>query len=181
MNCPQCRLPLQKSHLGDAAIEECPQCRGIWFDPNTIDEVKDDIAPDLRWMDFELWRKNADFQVLSDPLHCPRCTDIALTTVSESESGIYIKFCTRCGGNWLSAADLTRIISELDAEADHRSAADYFRESFRQAGELLTGKGDTMSQWQDLKAVLRLFKYRVFVENPQLNTLMKGLQKTLPL
>ena len=77
MNCPQCRLPLQKNHLGDAAIEECPQCRGIWFDPKQIDEVKDQIAPDLSWMDFELWRKNADFQVLSDPLYCPRCPDIA--------------------------------------------------------------------------------------------------------
>jgi len=69
MNCPQCRQPLQKNHLADTDIEECPQCRGIWFDP----------------------------------------------------------------------------------------------------------------EWQNLKAVLRLFKYRVFVENPQLNTLMRGLQKTLPL
>lgn len=168
-------------HLGDTPIDECPQCRGIWFDPDRIDSIKDEVAPDLRWMDFELWRKNADFKVAPDPLYCPRCTDTALTTVAEDESGISLKFCTRCGGNWLSAADLTRIIAELDAEADSRSAADYFKESFRQAGALLTAKGDSISQWRDLKAVLRLFKYRVFVENPRLNTLMKGLQKTLPL
>jgi Zn-finger nucleic acid-binding protein len=104
-----------------------------------------------------------------------------LTTVIEEESGIAVRFCPRCGGSWLNAVDLAKIIAALEAELDKRTASDYFKESFKQAGELLTGKEDPISQWKDLKAVLRLLKFRIFIENPKLNAVMKGLQKTLPL
>ena len=181
MNCPHCEQPMEKKHIGDVTIDECRKCRGIWFDPGQIDEVKDEVAPDLRWMDFELWRNQADFQVESDPLNCPRCTNSVLTKIIEEESGISVRLCSRCGGSWLSAVDLAKIIDALEAELDKRTASDYFKESFKQAGELLTGKGDPISQWKDLKAVLRLLKFRIFIENPKLNAVMKGLQKTLPL
>jgi len=51
----------------------------------------------------------------------------------------------------------------------------------RLAAELVAGEKDRISEWKDLKAVLRLLKYRIFVENPKLSAVMQGLQKTLPL
>jgi Zn-finger nucleic acid-binding protein len=132
-------------------------------------------------MDFELWRAQAEFKVEFDPLFCPRCRDVALTAVTEKDSTTAVRFCTGCGGTWLDAGDLAKIIEALNTELDKRTAGDYFKESLKQAAELVTGKKDPISEWKDLKAVLRMLKYRIFVENPKLSAVMKGLQKTLPL
>lgn len=181
MNCPHCSHPLENKRIGDTVIDECLKCRGIWFDPGEIDDVKDEIAPELRWMDFELWREKADFQVEFDPLYCPRCDNIALTSVADKDSGIGVRFCTWCRGSWLNAEDFKAVIDTLIRELESKTATDYFKESLKQAGDLVTGRGDPVSEWKDLKAVLRLLKYRVFVENPKLDAVMKRLQQTLPL
>lgn len=64
---------------------------------------------------------------------------------------------------------------------DHRTAADYFRESLKQATELITNTKDPISDWKDFKAILRLLKFRFSVENPKLDAVLKGFQKSLPL
>lgn len=172
---------MQNKHIGDVTIDECMQCRGIWFDPGEIDEIKDEISSDLRWMDFELWRKKADFKVEFDPLNCPRCKESALTEVAEQVSGTSIRFCAQCRGNWLSVGDFAKIITALTTQVDNRTVSDYIKESLKQAGELLAAKENPISEWQDLKTVLRLLKYRFFVEHPKLKALLEDLQKTLPL
>ena len=181
MNCPACSQPMTSRRIGDTPIDECPHCRGIWFDPGEIDEIKNRVEPELRWMDFQLWRQEAVFRVQPDPLLCPRCADAAMTALAEKDSEFLIRFCTRCGGSWLDAGDLANIIHSLNREAESRTAADYFKESCKQAAELLTGEKRLISEWKDLKAVLHLLKYRVFAENPKLTTVMQGLRKTLPL
>jgi Zn-finger nucleic acid-binding protein len=181
MDCPKCHQPMESKSIGNVVIDECQKCRGIWFDPGEIDDVKDGIEPELRWLDFELWRAQADFQMEHDPLLCPRCKNVALTAVSEKDSATVVRFCTHCGGTWLNAGDLANIIDALNMELDKRNASDYFKESLKQAVKLVTGKEDPITEWKDLKAVLRLLKYRIFVGNPKLSAVMKGLQKTLPL
>jgi Zn-finger nucleic acid-binding protein len=181
MLCPKCNQLMEKKRIGDVLIDECLKCRGIWFDMGEIDDVKDEMAPELRWMDFELWRAQADFKVEFDPLFCPRCKNAALTAVTEKRSATVVRFCTQCGGTWLNAGDLANVIDALNTELDKRTATDHFKESLRQAAELVTGEKDRISEWKDLKAVLRLLKYRIFVENPKLSAVMQGLQKTLPL
>jgi Zn-finger nucleic acid-binding protein len=172
---------MESRRIGETTIDECPRCRGIWFDPGEIEEIKNRVEPQLRWMDFRLWCEKAVFKVEPDTLFCPRCPDVALTTVAENDSGILIRLCTSCGGTWLAADALAKIIQALDTEAARRTSADYFKESLKQAGELFTGDRKLLSEWKDLKAVLHLLKYRIFAENPKLNTVMQGLRKTLPL
>ena len=38
-----------------------------------------------------------------------------------------------------------------------------------------------ISEWRDLKAVLRTLRHRVFTENPKLRSILEGIQKSLPL
>jgi Zn-finger nucleic acid-binding protein len=172
---------MDSKRVGETTIDECPKCRGIWFDPGEIDEIKNLVEPELRWMDFQLWREKAVFQTEYDPFFCPRCPDVALTAIAEKDTELLIRFCTQCGGSWLNAGTLANIIHSLNTEAESRTAADYFKKSLKQAAELFTGEKKLISEWKDLKAVLHLLKYRVFAENPKLTAVMKGLQKTLPL
>jgi Zn-finger nucleic acid-binding protein len=181
MNCPQCRQPMQSRLIGDIIVEECCQCRGLWFDPGEIEEIKDELSPELRWLDFKTWRRDAHFQVDFDPLQCPRCHDITLMMLTEEESRASLRFCTQCRGSWLQAADFVRIINTLAAELDTKTTYDYIRTSLGQASALFTGDKDLISEWHDLQAVLRLLKHRFFVENPKLDSLLQGMQKSLPL
>jgi len=182
MDCPQCQHPMTKKSRGDVTLDTCPQCRGLWFDSGEIDDLKDQLAPpELRWTDFDLWRHQAGFEVSFDPLHCPRCPDTALTTIADKQSDTSVRFCSRCQGSWMTAEDFAGIVSALTTELDNRTAADYARESLRQAADLVKNKEDPISDWKDLKAVLRLLKFRFFVENPKLDAVMKGFQKSLPL
>jgi Zn-finger nucleic acid-binding protein len=54
-------------------FDECPQCHGIWFDQGEFDLARKIIAPDLQWLDFEIWQHPERFKVKPHPLNCPRC------------------------------------------------------------------------------------------------------------
>jgi Zn-finger nucleic acid-binding protein len=172
---------MQKMHFGDATIDECAQCCGIWFGSGQIEKTKDEVAPDLRWIDLDIWRRKGDFQVDTAPMLCPCCKNVAMTAISDTNLDTTVRFCAQCRGSWMTGADLEKIINALQTEVDERGVSEYLKESLKQAGDLIVGKKDPISQWKDLRTVMRLLKYRVFVENPTLSAIMKGLQKALPL
>jgi Zn-finger nucleic acid-binding protein len=181
MNCPKCNTEMHTRKIEGVTIDECTRCRSFWFEPGEIDAIKDELEPDLRWLDFGIWKKHAEFKVAEDPIWCPKCQDLALTAVYDPATDTTVRFCTQCGGVWLKVEDFQRIIASMRKEAQSLSVPQYIRASLEQAEEIFTGKDDPVSEWRDLKAVLRLLTYRVFVENPKLNAVMMGLQKFLPL
>jgi Zn-finger nucleic acid-binding protein len=167
--------------LGNVVLDECPQCQGIWFDKDELEDAKDEIDPDLRWMDFEIWSKQARFDVTQKPLECPRCRKNAMKVINFQEPDIDITFCAFCEGVWLNAGDFKDIIDALDKEAETKSVPEYMRASLKEAADVFTNPKGLISEWKDLKAVLRMLRYRVFVENPKLRSILVGIQKSLPL
>ena len=181
MKCPECKTALNRRRFGGVAVDECLGCRGLWFDKNEVAAVRDEIDPDLRWMDFKIWLRNPSFEVTGQPHRCPRCVKVAMQRIAYREPEANILYCPACEGVWLDAGDLSKIITALSREADSMSVPEYVRESLREASEILTRPKDLVSEWRDLKAVLRLLSYRIFAENPKLKGIMTGLQKSLPL
>lgn len=181
MNCPTCQSALNPLRIGEVQIDECPECRGIWFDKGELTEARDEVDPDLRFMDFEIWNRREDFDIGTGPIDCPRCRDVPLRTVNFREPDIDIIFCPSCEGVWLHAGDFHKIHQTLRDEAASKSISDYAKMSLKEAGEILASPGKAMSEWKDLKAVLRMLRYRIFVENPKFRSMLMGLQKSLPL
>ena len=68
-----CHVAMKPLKIGDVQIDECRRCRGIWFDKGELAEVKDVVEPDLRWLDFGIWKEEALFHINDEPLKCPRC------------------------------------------------------------------------------------------------------------
>lgn len=165
----------------DITLDECPQCKGIWFDHGELDKAKDEISPDLRWMDFELWKKEGHFRATPYSLNCPRCLRTDLRALHYSEGDVTIHYCPHCEGIWIRSGDFHKIVMALNKEAQEKSLADYVKTSLKEASELITSPDNFISEWRDLKAVIRLLKYRFFVENPKLKDILTGLQKSLPL
>lgn len=86
--------------------------------------------------------------------------------MTDTETETAVRFCPRCRGSWMTAGDFASIVSALNTEVDNRTTADSFRESLKQAAELIANREDAISDWKSFKAVLRLLKVRFFAKNP---------------
>ena len=64
MKCPVDGDELESRTLHSVAIEECAQCQGLWFDRGELRKVKDEMEPDAKWLDFDLWSDQDAFEVV---------------------------------------------------------------------------------------------------------------------
>ena len=181
MDCPKCEILLTMRKIGSVSVDECPCCRGIWFDKEELEDAKDEIDPDFRWMDLRIWNRQPRFRVTAQPTDCPKCRKITMQLINYQEPDVDILYCPSCAGSWLDLDEFEKIIDALGREVDSRSAPDYVRDSLKEASEMITRPQNLLSEWRDLNAVLRLLSYRIFVENPKLKSILLGIQKSLPL
>jgi len=70
MRCTMCREEMNPLTVGNVQIDECPHCRGIWFDKGELEEAKNEVDPDLHFLDFKIWSRKALFSVSDMPLTC---------------------------------------------------------------------------------------------------------------
>ena len=181
MHCPMCHEGMKPLKIGEVQIDECLQCRGIWFDKGELAEAKDEVDPDLRWLDFGIWKQEACFQINDEPLKYPRCQEVDMRAINYKEPDIDFTFCPFCEGVWLNADDFKQILDALGKEAATKSVSDYVKASLKEGSEIFTNPKRVISEWRDLKAVLRMLRYRVFIENPKVRSILAGIQKSLPL
>jgi Zn-finger nucleic acid-binding protein len=181
MDCPVCRQAMKPVKIGDVRIDECRQCKGIWFDKGELAEAKDEADPDLRFLGMEIWSRKAVFNIRDEPLRCPRCRNISMRIVNFQEPDINITFCAACEGVWLKAGDFNNILDALGREAASRSVSEYVKTSLKEGLEIIANPKGFLSEWRDLTSVLRMMRYRVFVEHPKFRSILEGIQKSLPL
>jgi len=181
MHCPMCHEAMEPLKIGDVEIDECRQCRGIWFDKGELAEAKDEVDPDLCWLDFGIWKQEARFHIHDGPLKCPRCQKNAMREINYRGPDVDFRFCPSCEGVWLNSGDFKKILDALSEEAESKSVSEYIKVSLKEASEIFTNPKGLISEWKDLKAVLRMLRHRVFIENPKLKNILVGIQKSLPL
>jgi Zn-finger nucleic acid-binding protein len=181
MNCPECNLQLKKFCVGSDHIKECPVCRGLWFERGQLDSVKDEVLPELGWVDIDSLKDQFDFKAWTDVLSCPKCHNISLTKIQDERTNTEFCYCTQCKGTWLATGQFLSLINLLLDEADEKSASELAIVSLQQAKKLLSNPESAISEWHDFKSVLSLLKHRLFIENPKLKNVISGLTKSLPL
>jgi Zn-finger nucleic acid-binding protein len=162
--------------IGEVKIDQCSQCDGMWFDQDELRKAKDAVEPDLNWLDFEIWRREDEFEVRSSSIVCPKC-DAPLAAVAYGETGVVIDYCAQCEGIWLDGGEFECIITALAEEVAGKDVSDYVAVSLAGAQELLAGKEGAISEWRDFLTVVRLLQYRVLVEHPRLREIATALQK----
>jgi len=123
-------------------------------------------------LEIDTWKKQAEFKARRDPNFCPKCRDVALTTVQDLHSATKISLCTRCKGTWLSTGQFLNLINALLDEANQKSAPEIVKICLQQAKEMLTRPDSVISEWEDLKTVLELLKHRIFIQYPKLKSLI---------
>jgi len=98
-----------------------------------------------------------------EPLNRPRCRKITMRQINLREPDIDITFCPYCEGVWLNAGDFKKILDALSREAASRSVSVYVKTSLKEGADIFTNPGRYISEWKDLKAALRMLRYRDFL------------------
>jgi Zn-finger nucleic acid-binding protein len=181
MQCPNCQSTLQPAAFETVPVQECPQCSGIWFEHHGLVHYLDS-DPDLRWLSIDFWRETTDFHAMADRLPCPKCSKYNLTRLVDRETDTSVAVCNNCQGMWIGADQLRTIIHVLIGYADRMDSGDYIRQSLHQASQMIAEMPHKpASHWQDLMAVLRMLKYRIYSEHPKLVSMLVGAQESLPI
>ena len=177
MECPRCDDVLEAAALEGEQIDKCPSCNGLWFGQGELRVSRDAAEPDLRWLDFEIWKHMDHFRFSVLPFICPQCT-IPMVAVSYGDTDVEVDCCPQCQGIWLDVGEFGKIVIALGEEVDTKSALDYAKATIEEATELITGPESRISEWLDLKTVVKLFQYRVLAERGRLGKVLKLLQQT---
>jgi Zn-finger nucleic acid-binding protein len=117
MNCPKCAgaeletvtLPLpDRSVAGpgdekkDLEIDTCPECAGVWFDPDELERFLDSkvklSVPGLGHA------SPASLDAKTGP--CPRCAVTLDRKPAHYNPNITVDNCAKCGGTWVDGAEL---------------------------------------------------------------------------
>ncbi len=107
LSCPQCASDLEPRQVGDATIDVCPTCQGIWVD----------------WFDGELptIARGANLGPSSDAhggdARCPLCRE---PLAAETHLGADVLRCGGCSGVFASRAAVS-ILGEATTERDEAS------------------------------------------------------------
>ena len=181
MKCPACHGIMKEKAVGDDRINECPNCRGLWFDRGELEGVKDEVIPEISWLDIDEWKNRAKFKVNTDTLYCPKCQDVALTAVEDQSSMTKLSHCTQCRGVWLGTGQFLGLINALLEEANRKSVPEYAKIGLKQAMDMLMNPDSIVSEWQNFQTIFKLLKHRIFIEHPKLKSIIAGLNKSLPL
>ena len=180
MNCPCCSTELKSKMIEDIQVDECPDCKGTWFEEGQLRQAKDLSDSDLNWIDFEIWKHQDKASARSKDIACPHCRK-TLVTIDYGDTGVEIDYCPQCKGIWLDKGEFKKIIEALTEELLTKSFSDYIKASIEEAKEIVTGQESFLSEWKDFVTVCRMMKYRLFVENPKLLQTAIAIQKANPL
>jgi Zn-finger nucleic acid-binding protein len=182
MRCPECNLSMISVRVGEDTLQECRQCRGLWFAEGQLEAVRDEVLPEMGWVDLAALKDQFDFKASPDDvLTCPSCRRSILHRIQDGRTEAEFCVCPHCNGTWLGTGQFLSLINLLLDEANQKSAAELALLSLQQAKEVLTTADAPITEWRGLKSVLTLLKHRIFVENPKLKNILVGIQKSLPL
>jgi Zn-finger nucleic acid-binding protein len=180
MKCPTCSVEFETKSIGDVEVDECPECKGVWFDDDELRQAKDASGEDINWIDFEIWKHEDQFETEPRKLACPKCT-LSLVAIDYGDTKVTINCCPKCKGTWLDKGEFEKIVASLTQELDTKSFGDYIKATLKEGLEIITGPESFLSEWKDFTAVLGLMQRRLFVEHPKMMEAAKTIQENNPL
>jgi len=113
MNCPRCEATLERQHLKEPKmtieIDQCPKCKGIWFDRGELQAVEQTVEPVF----LEIRKIPSEYDQLT-PLFCSSCEDHPMMEKFDHprDEKVILDVCRQCQGIWLDTGELEAIQKE---------------------------------------------------------------------
>jgi Zn-finger nucleic acid-binding protein len=119
MICPRDGSQTEPQRHGEATVDTCPQCAGMFLDSGELNKVADPIPGDLEYSTLD--QDSFDHPDQRPLIPCPNCGHEPMSKVEFNiESGLILDYCTSCRGFWLDGDELERInatVRELNETA----------------------------------------------------------------
>jgi len=176
MECPNEGEQLEKVLFHDVEVDYCLKCLGIWFDKDELRQAKDDGDKQLNWVDIDLWRDKAKFNISRGDKHCPVCR-AGLQEVKYDSSKTKIDFCKMCNGIWLDRGEFKQIINYLKNKSDYEILNHYTKNLVSELWEVFSGPEKFRSELEDFLTLIKLFNYKFSTQHHYLNDLIENLPK----
>jgi len=176
MVCPICKEKLEKITLCDNAVDYCLKCYGIWFDKDELRLIKDEKDEDLKWLDIDLWKDKAKFEISPSKKLCPVCR-MPLYEVDYGDSGVRVDVCSLCHGTWLDRWEFRKIMHYLKNESSEELLNKYGENLLSEFWEVFTGPESLKSEIGDVMSLLKLFKYKFAAQYPEITKIISTLPK----
>ena len=122
------------------------------------------------------WKHQDRFALGTSPLACPDCKT-PLVQLQYGDTPVTVDYCPSCRGVWLDKGEFARIIDALEREVTTKNISDYVKASVQEAKALFSGRDSMLSEWRDFRSVLRLLRFRFFVEHQGLTTLLTRIPR----
>ncbi len=181
MKCPDHHTELGQINYRGILIDECPTCKGRWFDRDELRKAKDSTDDDLRWLDFDPFGTEAGrFEVPSKGRLCPKCST-KMASLTYETSRVTIDKCPQCHGIWLDHGEFEAIVKHLEKTVSSETASEYAQDAFRQFLQVATGPEGAISEVRDFLAVMKLLELRIGVENPRVAGMIQKISQYFPL
>lgn len=113
MKCPRCQSTLQNVVIPEQKtkieVDQCPDCKGIWFDYGELQEIERIVEPVL----FEIRKIPSEYDQLT-ALNCPFCDLHPRMDKAEHsrDAKVIMDICEHCNGIWLDGGELEAIQKE---------------------------------------------------------------------
>ena len=178
MDCPKGHGDMETVPIDSIHIDRCTSCGGTWYDVGELRLLKDkEAGGDYCWIDFDLWKERHRFRAEKQERYvCPGDGN-PMTTVHYGESPVAVDICSKCRGVWLDADEYERIVADLEAMVNSRSAGDYLKDVRDEFLGIFTGPESPVSELKDLGRVLYLLQLRFVVEHPSLRAFLNSLPR----
>ena len=179
MNCPRCDGYLEPHTDSGVEVNECVNCRGIWFSRDELRKAKDLADPDLVWMDFDLWKDPEQLAAKAGEMPCPVCQK-PMARIEYAGTSVTVDCCVDGHGIWLDNGEFEGIIAALQKELESKAGSEYMHETLHQAAQLASGRERFASEWKDFTTVFRLMEYRILIEHPKLAAALDAIRRGSP-
>jgi Zn-finger nucleic acid-binding protein len=110
--CPHCVVWMEKVNCGDFVIDECPKCRGRWYDAGELDQALKSFARVFTETDIAAIRRavGKPSRVTGEVkyIRCPKCAELMVRKNFGGASGIIVDKCKE-HGTWLDGGEFDKI------------------------------------------------------------------------
>ena len=177
MKCLSCDTgQLSTVRVGEISVEQCARCGGMWLERGELERLRDEKDDDVRWIPLDLWEEAKGVTGRVSGRECPNGHGPTVT-LNWAGSGLELDVCRVCGGVWLDAGELERMIALLEEKALATSESEYVSASLREARQVLAKGMANAHEWKDLGAVLRMLRLRVGVDHPVIGAVLRSLPR----
>ncbi len=108
MECPRCLVRLEEISIEELPLNECPSCRGVWFDFTEFERLLGMGRGGLEVLGGSRLdpEKSAPEQ---GKLYCPRCEGHLVKVRGTLDPEVTLLGCLSCYGRWVDGNEILRL------------------------------------------------------------------------